>query len=172
MDALLNLPFLSVLLIPTFTSYSTSLNLLFFYLTWSTLILSHSALKVEFLGTLFIRLIFFLLPSYLFFLLDAALPGVLVNIKQHGDLAIATSAEQKRGRWWKVLLLSTFNVVLGVALQTGIEFLFTHVLHIRSALKVTTKLPMPWGIAKDLVKGFVCREVCRSRIAFLRTRKS
>ena len=47
MDALLSLPVLSVLFLPLGTSYGTSLNILFFYLTWSTLLLSHSALKVR-----------------------------------------------------------------------------------------------------------------------------
>jgi hypothetical protein len=37
MNAVVSLPALSFLLIPTMTSYSTSLNLLFFYITWSTL---------------------------------------------------------------------------------------------------------------------------------------
>ena len=46
MDALFSLPLLSVLFLPTLTSTSTSLNILFFYITWSTLLLSHSALKV------------------------------------------------------------------------------------------------------------------------------
>ena len=40
MDAVVSLPALSFLLIPTMTSYSTSLNLLFFYITWSTLYVS------------------------------------------------------------------------------------------------------------------------------------
>jgi hypothetical protein len=40
MNAVVSLPALSFLLIPTMTSYSTSLNLLFFYITWSTLYVS------------------------------------------------------------------------------------------------------------------------------------
>jgi hypothetical protein len=42
MDAAVSLPALSFLLIPTMTSYSTSLNLLFFYITWSTLYVSRT----------------------------------------------------------------------------------------------------------------------------------
>src|ERR1700761_9551213 len=52
MDAIVGLPVLSFLLIPTMSSYSTSLNILFFYLTWSTLVLSHPPLKVEIIATL------------------------------------------------------------------------------------------------------------------------
>ena len=160
MDALLSLPLLSAVLLPTYMSYSTQLNLLFFYLTWSSLILSYSSLKVEFIGTLFIRLVFYLIPSYAFLLFDAAIPSIAVNIKQHGETAIATNREHRKGQWWRVASLSTFNVVLGIAIQIGVEFLFINVLHIRSALKITTTLPLPWGIAKDIAKGFLFREVC------------
>jgi sterol desaturase/sphingolipid hydroxylase (fatty acid hydroxylase superfamily) len=40
-----------------------------------------------------------------------------------------------------------------------IEFLFTKVLFWRSALKVTTALPLPWRILKDIAKGYLLREV-------------
>lgn len=168
MDALFSLPLLSALLIPSFTSYSTSLNVLFFYLTWSTLLFSHSALKVEFLGTLFIRILFYLLPSYLFFLFDATVPTLAANIKEHGNVAIALnqSKGRNRGLWWKVALVSTFNVVLGVAVQTGVEFVLTKLLHVRSALKITTTLPMPWAIGKDIVRGFLLREVMDPNTSF------
>jgi hypothetical protein len=72
------------------------------------------------------------------------------------------------GRWWKVALVSVGNVILGVAIQAGVEALFTEVLHIRSALKVTTTLLTPWGIAKDLVRGLLL-EVCHAGSANVRT---
>lgn len=157
MDALFSLPALSFLIIPTFSSYSTSLNLLFFYLTWSTLILSHPPLKVEILGTLAVRVLFYILPSTLFLIFDGALPSAAVGLKAQGNVALPGNAA--KGRWWRVALVSVGNMLLGVALQAGVEALFTEVLHIRSALKVTTTLPMPWAIAKDLVRGLLLREV-------------
>lgn len=162
MDALLSIPALSFLVIPIYSSYSTSLNLLFFYLTWSTLILSNSPLKVEIIGTLVIRLLFYILPSLGFFFFDSALPSLAVNIKEHGDQALPLSNENdiRKGRWWKIALVSMGNVLLGVGLQAGIELLFTEVFHIRSALKVTTAIPLPWGIAIDLFRGLLLREVC------------
>ena len=159
MDALFSLPALSFLIIPTLSSYSTSLNLLFFYLTWSTLVLSHPPLKVEILGTLAVRILFYVLPSTFFLLFDNALPSAAVGLKAQGDVALPTN--QQGGRWWKIALVSVGNVLLGVALQAGVEAVFTEVLHIRSALKVTTTLPMPWGIAKDLLRGLLLREVRR-----------
>ena len=84
------------------------------------------------------------------------------GIKEHGNSALPLSdgVMRRRSRWWKVSLMSMGNVLLAIALQLGIELLFTEVLHIRSALKVTTSLPMPWGIAKDLFSGLLMREVC------------
>jgi hypothetical protein len=158
----LNIPGLSFLLIPTFSSYSTSLNLLFFYLTWSTLILSHPPLKVEFIGTLAVRVFFYILPSIGFLLFDAALPKLAANIKEHGEPALILSDEQggkNNGRWWKIICVSIGNVLLSVLLQTGIEYLFTEVFHIRSALKISTTLPMPWAIFKDLFRGLLLREI-------------
>ncbi|KAI4210503.1 MAG: hypothetical protein LQ351_006654 [Letrouitia transgressa] len=159
-DALLAIPGLPILLIPTFSSYTTSLNLLFFYLTWSTLIVSNPPLRVELLGTLGIRVFFYLLPSFGFLAFDSALPNLATGMKEHGDIALPLGEEQgsKKGRWWRVALVSTFNVLLGVVLQSGFELLFTRVLHVRSALKLSTSLPMPWAVAIDLVRGFLLRE--------------
>jgi hypothetical protein len=156
---LLNIPGLSFLLIPTFSSYSTSLNLLFFYLTWSTLILSHPPLKVEFIGTLAIRVLFYIFPSIGFLLFDSAIPSLAVNLKEHGDIALISTSRARNGQWWKFVAVSICNVLLGVCLQTGVEWLFLDILHIRSALRITTTLPMPWGIFKDLFRGFVLREI-------------
>lgn len=166
-EALLSIPALSFLIIPTFSSYSTSLNLLFFYLTWSTLILSNSPLKVELFGTLAIRMLFYILPSLSFLAFDIGAPKVAIGIKEHGESALPLSDEPegKKQRWWKIVLVSVGNVLLGVALQAGIELLFTQILHMRSALKVTTSIPMPWSIAVDLVKGLLLREARRTLIS-------
>ena len=161
-EAFLSIPALSFLIIPTFSSYSTSFNLLFFYLTWSTLILSNSPLKVELFGTLAIRFLFYILPSLGFLAFDSAAPKVAVNLKEHGEDALPLNGDSnsKKDRWWKIALVSVGNVLLGVALQAGIELLFTQVFHIRSALKVSTSIPLPWSMAIDLLKGLLLREVC------------
>lgn len=161
LDAFLSIPALSFLIIPTFSSYTTSLNLLFFYLTWSTLILSNSPLKIEIVGILAIRVLFYILPSLGFLAFDSFAPKVAAGIKEHGVDALPLKDEPRntRSAWWKIALFSLGNVLLGVALQAGVELLFTQVLHIRSALRITTTLPLPWGIALDLVKGLLLREV-------------
>jgi len=166
MDALLSLPVLGYFLAPSLTTYSTSLNVLFFYMTWSTLVLSHPPIKVEVIGTLGIRTIFWLIPSLLFLIFDTVIPSLSVGIKTQGGAALPTRTGgvqiSRRGRrpgWYTVMSLSLFNICLGVAIQAGVELLFTEVLNIRSALKVTTTLPMPWGLAKDVVRGLLLREV-------------
>ncbi|KAI4290290.1 MAG: hypothetical protein L6R35_000425 [Caloplaca aegaea] len=161
LDALLSVPALSFLLIPTFSSYSTSLNLLFFYVTWSTLILSNSPLKVEVLGTLGIRVLFYIAPALGFLVFDSTIPNLAAKVKEHGEKALPTGEEQggAKSRWWQVALVSTGNVLLGVAMQMSVELLFTKILHIRSALKISTSLPMPWGIAIDLIRGLFLREI-------------
>lgn len=165
-DILHSVPTVGFLLVPFFSSYSTSLNLLLFYLTWTTLILSHSPLKVELIGTLAIRSLFCILPSIGFLLFDSAVPSLAVKIKEHGDDALPLREEHGgiKGRWWKIALVSLGNILLGIALQAGIEILLTEVLHTRSALKVTHAIPMPWGVGVDLLRGLLLREVCPSRI--------
>ncbi|TVY51365.1 hypothetical protein LCER1_G005883, partial [Lachnellula cervina] len=150
---------------PSIGTYSTSLNLLFFYMTWSTMVLSFPPLKVEIVGTLAIRAVFFLLPSLLFLLFDSILPSVIVNIKTQGEAALPTRSgggrsSRKGGTppWYFVIGVSLINILLSVALQTGIELLFTQILHIRSALQVTTTLPMPWSIAKYVLRSLFLRE--------------
>lgn len=160
-DTLIGLPFLSFLLIPTVGSYSTSLNLLFFYLTWSTLVLSHPPLRVEIIGTLAVRIFFHILPSLFFVTFDILLPSAAENFKALGDAALPfKDASRKQAiRQLRILGWSIFNILLSVAVQAYVEILFTRVLLIRSALRVTTTLPMPFGILKDLAKGYLVREI-------------
>lgn len=159
LSTLVSLPALSVLVIPTFGSYSTSLNLLFFYFTWSTLIFSHPPLKLELYGTLAIRLFCHVLPSLCFLVFDVLAPNVAIRLKEHGEEALPLAGKRMRKQYVRIVALSLFNVLLGVGLQGAVESLFTRVLHIRSALRVTSAIPLPWGLAKDLIQGLFLREV-------------
>ena len=161
MDALFSLPFLSFLLIPTMTSYSTSLNLLFFYLTWSTLVLSHPPLRVEMVATIAVRILFSILPGTCFLLFDALLPGAAEGLKAMGStgLPLKNAKRERSLMVGKTVLWSLGNLFLGVLLQAGVEVLLTRFLGVKSALKVTTSLPMPWGIFIDLLRGWLVREI-------------
>ncbi|KAI9644631.1 hypothetical protein NHQ30_006655 [Ciborinia camelliae] len=134
-------------------------------MTWSTLVLSQSPLRVEVVGTLGIRILFFVVPSLLFLLFDSIIPSISVGIKRQGKLALPTGtggikiSRAKTPKWYGVVGLSLFNILLGVGIQAGLEMLLTQILHYKSALRVTTTLPMPWSIAKDVLKCFLVREV-------------
>ncbi|KIY02177.1 uncharacterized protein Z520_02315 [Fonsecaea multimorphosa CBS 102226] len=160
MDAVIGLPMLSFLLIPTMSSWSTSLNLLFFYLTWSTLVLSHPPLRVEIVATLAVRVLFYIAPSLFFLGFDVLVPSAAENLKALGDSALPfKNANRKRTlALLRMVGWSIFNILMGVVIQALVELLFTRVLVWRSALRVTTALPLPWGILKDLAKGYLLRE--------------
>ena len=160
MDALFTLPMLSFLLIPAVSSYTTSLNLLFFYITWTTLVQSHPPLRVEVVGIAAVKLIFFLLPSLLFFVFDALLPSAAAVIKVKGADGLPGGKRRNVGRQQlKVAAWSLFNLFLGIAMQGLFEYVLTIGLGMKRALKVSTTLPMPFGIAKDLARGLLGREV-------------
>lgn len=159
MDALLSLPFLSFLLIPTMTSYSTSLNILFFYLTWSTLVLSHSPLKVEIVASLAVRILFYILPSSLFLIFDIVFPSISESFKSLGRTALPMRNFTKNSKHLKTIGWSIFNILLSTATQATIEFILTSILSYRSALRVTTTLPLPWAIFKDVLRGLVLRDI-------------
>ncbi|EAW07726.1 sterol desaturase family protein [Aspergillus clavatus NRRL 1] len=160
MDALFTLPALSLFLIPTIASYSTSLNLIFFYMTWMTLVLSHTPLRVELFGTAAVRLLFYVLPSLLFFLFDILTPSAAVVIKAHGELGLPAGSKRSkiRAKDLKVAGWALANLTLSIITQAAIEEARTSILGMRSALKVSMKLPMPWEIVKDLLRGLFARE--------------
>jgi hypothetical protein len=113
-------------------------------------------------GSLGIRLLFFLAPALFFLIFDSIIPSLSVGFKRQGADGLPTRGA-RRGRsspqWYQIIGVSLLNILLSVAIQAGVEMLFTEVFHIRSALKVTTTLPMPWSIAKDVLRGLILREV-------------
>ena len=151
------LPFLSFLALPFFSGTSTTINLVFFYLIWSTLVLSNDPLRIEIYGTLLIRVLCFLLPAIGFVLFDSFLPGLSRGIKNRpGQLPFA---QLTRNELLKIVGVAALNVLLGVALQAVLELFFTEALHLRSILKVTTIVPLPWNILKHVAFGFVIRGI-------------
>lgn len=165
MDAILSLPVLSLFLIPTVSSYSTSLNLIFFYMTWTTLVLSHPPLRVELFGTVIVRLIFYILPSLLFFLFDILTPSAAVVVKAQGETGLPAGSKQGKIRLKEIKVAgwALLNLALGITVQAGIELIRTKLFGLRSALKVSMKLPMPGEMVKDLALGTLGREVSDER---------
>ncbi|KAI0101041.1 sterol desaturase family [Nemania sp. FL0031] len=155
MDVLLSLPIVSYFAAPMLTSWSTSLNLLFFYMTWTTLVLSHSPLKIELVGTLAVRIVFWLLPSLFFLLFDTLLPSLAESIKLYGSASIPRRSASSLARQ---ALLAVLNLALFTALQAAISVAATSLLH-RPLFKTSTTLPLPWQIIKHIVTLYAAREV-------------
>jgi hypothetical protein len=151
MGAAVSLPFLSFFALPALTSYGTSINLLFFTLNWYILLLTHPPISVEIIGIGVVQLLCFVIPGLLFLAFDTGLPSLAGAIKTQGDIALAGRLGRKRAG--KIAAWSIFNVVLGVALQAGLELFLTKVLRVRTALSLSKRMPMPWSIAKQV--GFL-----------------
>ncbi|PLB43786.1 sterol desaturase family [Aspergillus steynii IBT 23096] len=161
LDALFSLPIMTILLIPALSSYRTTLNFIFFYMTWTTLVLSHTPLRVELFGTVAVRVIFCFVPSLLFFLFDILTPSAAAVIKVHGEAGLPSGGKRARLRReiFKVAGWSLLNIFLSVAVQAAIEKLRIDGMRMRSAVKVSIKLPMPFEIFKGLLVTLLVREV-------------
>lgn len=153
----LPLPFLSFLAFPFFGGTSTTISVAFFYLTWTSLVLSRDQLSIEFYGTLIARLLCFLLPALGFLAFDCALPGMSKNLKARGREHSPLKLDRKVLA--EIAGVATFNVLLGVLLQVALEVLSTRVFHLKSILRVTVGVDLPWNIIKDVARGFVLRGV-------------
>lgn len=153
--AALPLPLLSFVALPIFGGTSTSLSLLVFYLSWSSLVFAHDPLSLEIYGTLAVRQLFYLLPAIAFLAFDLAVPSLTKGIKAYGEKNLPSRLSNDR--LLKVMGVAILNVLLSVALQAGLEVLFTEALHLRSILKVTAAVPLPWNLAREILKGLVVR---------------
>ncbi|KAI0904117.1 hypothetical protein F4824DRAFT_113776 [Ustulina deusta] len=155
MDVILSLPIVSYFAAPMLTSWSTSLNLLFFYMTWTTLVFSHSPLKIELVGTLVVRIVFWLVPSLFFLVFDTLVPSLAESVKLYGSASIPRRNASSLARR---ALLAIVNLALFTALQAAISVAATSLLH-RPLFKTSITLPLPWQIVKHVVTLYTAREV-------------
>ncbi|EGR53142.1 uncharacterized protein TRIREDRAFT_53859 [Trichoderma reesei QM6a] len=155
MDVLFSIPMISYFLGPALTSWSTSLNLLFFYMTWSTLVLSQPPLVVHTAGILAIRIVFFLLPSLATLLFDVSLPSLAEGIKHGGRSALPPRDAKSLSRLVGLVLL---NMAILTAVEAGIDFAFTHFFFKEPIFKTATTLPLPWQIFKHVLILLSARE--------------
>ncbi|KAL2261070.1 hypothetical protein VTK26DRAFT_4741 [Humicola hyalothermophila] len=154
MDMLVSVPLVSLVFSTSPTPWSTSLNLLFFYITWSTLVLSHSSLKIEIVGATAIRIVFWLFPSLVFLIFDTSLPALSRNIKHNGPSALPP----RQARYLvKTVGLALFNLVLETALQAAISLGFASLLKTPIFCTSTTP-PLPRQMIKHIALLFTLRE--------------
>ncbi|GFP56083.1 hypothetical protein TASIC1_0006025300 [Trichoderma asperellum] len=154
MDVLFSLPIFTYFLGPALTSWSTSLNLLFFYMTWSTLVLSQPPIVVHIFGILAIRIVFFLIPSLATLLFDVSLPSLAETIKHGGRSALPPRDAASLA---KLLGLVLLNLAIITAIEAGFSFAFILVFN-EPVFKTTTTLPLPWGIFKHVLVLLSARE--------------
>ena len=156
MDLLMSLPIASYFFSSSLTSWSTSLNLLFFYMTWTTLVLSHSPLKIELFGTVGLRIVFWLVPSLFFLILDTLLPSLSETIKYNGASALPPRDAVSLIRMLGLALLNlSISTVLEGLLSLGAALLF----QTGPVFRTATTLPLPWQMAKHIAILFAAREV-------------
>lgn len=155
MDILLSLPVASYFFSTSLASWSTSLNLLFFYMTWSTLVLTHSPLQIEILGITALRVAFWLLPSLLFLAFDTLLPSLAENIKYNGASALPPRDAKSLA---KLTGLALLNLAFETAAEAGISLGLATLLK-TPVFRTATTLPLPWQMLKHLALLFTGREI-------------
>ncbi|KAJ1334148.1 sterol desaturase family protein [Microdochium nivale] len=155
MDLMLSLPILSYFAAPMMTSWSTSFNLLFFYMTWSTLVLSHDPIHIEIIGTTAIKIFFWLLPSLLFLTFDCLVPSLADSIKYYGRASLPRRNAASLARQ---VLLAVANILLCGGVEAVISFGASTYLH-RPLFKSSTTLPLPWQIIKHILTLYTAREL-------------
>lgn len=147
MDVLLSIPLVSTLFTP---SWSTSLNLLFFYATWSTLVLTHDATTIHATALVVLRIVLWLIPSLLFLAFDTLFPGLASSIKFAGAASIPR-------RPLRLLALAVFNMLLVTAVEAGLSYGF-HYGTRKPLFRTSTTLPLPWQLFKHILILFAARE--------------
>ena len=153
MDFILSIPIVSYLTASSATSLSTSMNLLFFYMTWTTLLFSHPPLQIHLSGVLVTRVIFWLLPSLVFLLFDTLLPSVAAPIK-HGGQRSLPPRNRLLGRQ---LLLALLNLAVLIGVEGCVSSLYL-ILTKRTVFRMSTALPFPWTVFKHVFVVLTARE--------------
>jgi hypothetical protein len=157
MDILLSVPIASYFFTTSLTSWSTSLNLLFFYMTWTTLVLSHSPIKIELLGVTALRVGLWLIPSLVFLLFDTLIPSLAESIKFGGASALPPRDALTILR---LLGLAVVNLALETALEAGLSLGIGALFYGGAPLfRTSSTLPLPWQIIKHVALLFATREV-------------
>ncbi|CAK7203996.1 hypothetical protein SEUCBS139899_006747 [Sporothrix eucalyptigena] len=119
MDVLLSLPIVSYLLGPgATTSWSTSINVLFFYLTWTTLVMSYAPLHIALAGVLTLRVLLWMIPSLLFLGFDTGVPSLAASTKLGGGASLPPRDQRVLA---KILLLGVVNLLIESLLQAGLQ---------------------------------------------------
>lgn len=172
------LPLGSFLAIPMLSSWSTSLNLIFLSVAWTTVAATYSPLQLELFAPFVLRVSLFIIPSLIFLLFDIGVPSLAVEFKSQGKWGIASNQRGGSKTVKKVVMWSIANVLLTVAIQAAVEWLVTDVLRMRSLLLIKgskwglNHLPNPWTMVKHAIIGLLARNVRLITVHYPRVRSS
>ncbi|KAL4953436.1 hypothetical protein BDW69DRAFT_200175 [Aspergillus filifer] len=144
--------------LPTASSYSTRINILFFYMTWTTLVMSHSALRLELFNTLLARLVFYILPSLLFLAFDLAAPGTASSFKERGESGLPTGSARSKPTLKELKIAGWSLLNFSLSLTTQLIETFLLKTKLKPAVQMSLSIPMPWDITKQLLWVFLLRE--------------
>jgi uncharacterized membrane protein len=139
------------------SSWSTSLNLVFLSLAWTTIAATYSPLQLEAFAPLFIRLTLYIFPSLFFLLFDIGIPSLSTEFKSQGKHGIATWQKGGKRKLWRVVGWSVANVCLTVVVQAAVEWAVTE-----GSKWGLNHLPYPWTMIKHAVMGLLARNVSLS----------
>lgn len=117
--------------------------------------LSHDQLTIEIYGTIAIRAICYVLPALAFLGFDLLFPQLSKNIKARGQRQLPGQLNQRK--LINAVGVALGNVALAILVQALLEYVVTNVFHLRSLVKVTSVVPLPWTIVTDLLKGLAIR---------------
>jgi Fatty acid hydroxylase len=125
---------------------ASSLNVLFFYLTWATLVLSYPPLQIELVGSLAVRVVFYWIPTLVFTVVEGLFPGPTSGWKIRKGQHVPG-----RDKFWIAVSGVTNHLIIVTAVQGLIQLTFTRLLHRGPIFNISTTLPMPWTILKHVL---------------------
>jgi hypothetical protein len=133
---------------------ASSLNLMFFWMTWTTLIMTQPPLRVELLGSFAVRVLFYWIPTLLFTLFEVAMPGLSSDLKIRGGPAVVEKDK------FRIALNGLMNQLIATGIQGVVQFIYARLLmHKKPVFNIGTTLPFPWQIAKEIILILAVREL-------------
>jgi hypothetical protein len=103
---------------------------------------------------------FFLAPTLLFLAADNAVPSLTKSLKLQGIRSLGAERGLAKAKTnASTLLYAIGNIGLGIGIQGVVEYVLVELLHWKSALKISTTLPMPGELVWDMLRAFIAREI-------------
>lgn len=98
-----------------------------------------------------------MIPALGFLAFDCVFPNASQRIKARREQGLP--GRLGRDKLLLITGVAVANVLFSVFFQIILEQVFTKVLRLRSLLKVSTAVPLPWNIFTDVLKGLILRGV-------------